>query len=109
MLDTYLTGCASRGFEGWTREEVCSWAYCEYDGVYETPTERLMFEIAGLALTGGWHPDLASYRRQKILEIFSGNSLADLLSQAGKEDSEELLRDIKVLGLEKFVSSSSVN
>lgn len=101
LLDTYLAGCASRGFKGWTHEEVCSWAYCEYDGVYETPVERLMFEVSGLALTGGWHPDLVSYRRQQILKILAENDLPGLLSQVTEEDSQELVRDLKVLELIK--------
>lgn len=101
LLDTYLTGCASKGFKGWTHKEICSWAYCEYDGVYEKPIERLMFETAGLALTGGWHPDLVNYRRQQVIKILVGNDISDLLSQISEEESNDLVRDLKILDLIK--------
>jgi hypothetical protein len=101
LLDTYLTGCASNGSKGWTHEEICSWAYFEYDGVYETPIENLMLEVSGLALTGGWYPDLVSYHRQQILKIIAKTVLPELLSQVNEEDSQELVRDLKVLDIIK--------
>ena len=97
LLSTYLTGCTSRGFGGESPQAVCSWAYCEYDGAYDLPVERLMLQVTALALTGGWYPSIEQAIRSEMESILSEHSIHDLLASISYDEAEELVRNLQVL------------
>jgi hypothetical protein len=99
LLAYYWRGCRDHGLSGWAPEQVCSWAYEEFDGSYDSPFEKLMLEVASLALTGGWHLRLVNYHMGEARQILSEIDLDTCMLDLSSEDADDLLTDLKILGI----------
>jgi hypothetical protein len=99
LLSYYWRGCRDYGFTGWLPEQVCAWAYGEFEGSYDLPIENLMLEVASFVLAGGWYSGQAGYHKEEIARILSAMNLNDQLKELPQEEAEEFASDLRVLNL----------
>lgn len=99
LLACYWRGCRDHGLSGWSHEQVCAWAYGEFDGAYDFPVEIIMLEVASLILTGGWSSKLVAYHKDQILRILDGVTYEAFLDGLPAEEVGEVKADLLVANI----------
>lgn len=99
LLQCYWRGCRDHGLSGWSHEQVCAWAYGEFEGAYDFAVELMMLEVASLILSGGWSSRLAAYHAGEISRILDGAPYEVFLEGLPAEEVDELMRDLTVVNI----------
>ncbi len=97
LLVCYWRGCRDYGLSGWSHEQVCAWAYGEFEGAYDLTVEILMLEVASSVLSGGWSSNLALHHATEISRILYETNIEILLQGVPCEEAEELINDLTVI------------
>lgn len=95
----YWRGCLNNFPVESTNEEVIAWTINEFDGAYDHPMEQLMFNVVALALARPWSDRLSDYCRLRCESIIHGMIGEMPLHLLSSEDADELVNDLKILGL----------
>lgn len=99
LLACYWRGCRDHGLSGWSHEQVCAWAYGEFEGAYDSAVEIMMLEVASLILSGGWSSRLAAYHASEISRTLVGRPYDVLLEGLPAEEVEEFVGDLQIINI----------
>ncbi len=76
-------------------------AFASGSGSFGTILEYLMLEVICLVMCY-WYPEDVAYHTRQINEYLANNSLAEMLKDIPKEEADDFLSDLRILGfLEK--------
>lgn len=64
-----------------------------------------MLELVCLALVGDWYPDLAEYHKRQMHDLMGQPDFVDEVQAMPKEELEQLLADLKTVGLAGLLGS----
>ncbi|MCD4505199.1 hypothetical protein ABH309_23845 [Chromobacterium piscinae] len=100
VLSAYFDFCRDRGHGyGWSHDRVLGSVEYEFECTFELPVEVLMLKVVELILSGGWHREVESNIRQKIVSIINEHGLEELLEGVSAGEIDEFKHDLEIIRL----------
>jgi len=97
LLACYWRGCRDQALSGWSDEQVCAWAYGEFEDAYDLAVEVLMLEVASLILSGEWSTKLADYHVGEISRILGGTGCEEFLAGVSADDRDDFIKGLQII------------
>ncbi|WP_239384284.1 Imm2 family immunity protein [Delftia tsuruhatensis] len=81
-------------------ESEAGYAYGEFENSFEIPIEKLMLEVLALImLAGRSSEEIKNFHLNSIANILKSMDLASVLQELPADEKDELVTDLKILGL----------
>lgn len=96
VLESYFRGCRDNAIiKGWPHEQIMGYVSYQFEGTFERPVEKLMYNVVLLILSGGWYESPKKIISENILSLIEEFGLNRLLADLPKEELENFLYDLK--------------
>lgn len=100
VLMAYFDFCRDRAIGmGWPHDQILGSVAYEYENVFTSQIEKLMFCVVQLVMSGGWYKDVESSARKWIAELLAEISIEKLLEGIQPDEAKEFSRDLEILKL----------
>ena len=100
VLDAYFDFCRDRGWKmNFSHGQVLGSVSYEFENVYESNEDKLMFCVVLMVLSGGWYAEPIASAREWVTECLNNKTVENIFQNMEHGDADFLRLDMNALGL----------